>query len=200
MPPRFLRLHQKTGFISWNKTWTSLPRIYRSWWREKGCRQREILFRPRHRHLIFSSMEYLTWGIKRNRGRKTGLQLFQQRPHIEPPRTSLIARIWEIRRSRSHKMDQSASFYRRLILRLTLTRCRQGRCVVTRVKITLSIQAEGQCLKLVPFQTCVPSGWQWSEADAGTRRAGASGGTQVTFFCTMLLFGAFFRTCEFYGQ
>ena len=109
MPPRFLRLHQKTGFISWNKTWTSLPRIYRSWWREKGCRQREILFRPRHRHLIFSSMEYLTWGIKRNRGRKTGLQLFQQRPHIEPPRTSLIARIWEIRRNRSHKKGQKAA-------------------------------------------------------------------------------------------
>ena len=87
----------------------SLSWIYRSWWREKGCRQREILFRPRHRHLIFSSMEYLTWGIKRNRGRKTGLQLFQQRPHIEPPRTSLIARIWEIRRNRSHKKGQKAA-------------------------------------------------------------------------------------------
>ena len=139
--------------------------------------------------LIFPSLwKILNLGrIKRNRGRKTGLQLFQLGPHIQPS-TSLIAWIWEVRRNRSHKMGQVLPFIARLC-GWRVVDSRGGVACRARVKITLSIQPEGQqCLKLVPFQTCsMPSGWQWSEADAGTRRAGASGGAQVTFFLTFFL-------------
>ena len=85
-------------------------------WQERSCRQErsmKILLCP----IIVSSSHRCCGilnlgGIKRNRGRKTGLQLFQGGPHIQPS-TSLIARIWEIRRNRSHKMGQALPFIAR---------------------------------------------------------------------------------------